>query len=219
MEEFTNTPTPEFFGENTGAENQPQPPVSGEGEVSTQQPSIPTRRPLPPPPATQTIQPAQSTETYPLHSALSSTLVEFIRQLKPPTTLEISEEEMKKLTRPISEEEMGEIQIRNVRDRAGGYRPLVYLPWEYYIRRLDEVFGFNHACVLSLREMTRGTTVVVQTVLIIRQHLVGIAWGEAEYNPNNPHMGYTDSLEAAVSDSIRRLVGKRLGIGRELWNP
>ena len=56
-------------------------------------------------------------------------------------------------------------------------------------------------------------------VLVIRGCYVGESVGGHPYQPNNPKVNYSDTLESTAAEALRRIAGKRLSCGSQVWEP
>jgi hypothetical protein len=97
----------------------------------------------------------------------------------------------------------------------------VYIPHIYLRERLTQTFGRGQWALIRRKEAfdIKANRVYVECVLIVRGVAVGDAQGDHEYIPGNTRMSYTDVMEAAQADSLRRICGKTLGLGDQCWKP
>jgi hypothetical protein len=137
------------------------------------------------------------------------------------STLKLTKNESKSLTEPFPDEafSLG----------AGGDPDLVYLSHVYLRERLTTVLGVGAAVFVRRREWTEKFTykdkynkmqdaarVYVDLVLLVRGCVVGEAIGDSTYYPTNAKSNYSDALESAKSNALRRCC-KEFGIGLEPW--
>jgi hypothetical protein len=142
---------------------------------------------------------------------MSPYIEDIVKALRPPWELKLTEEELRQLRQPLDEEKKS-IQIKPT--------GIVFLPWEFYTGRMDDIFGVNQWSLLTVNgPKVYQQKVIVECVLAVKGCWVDTAIGECDYIPGNSQMSWTDAVEGARSNALSRLVGKRLGIGRELWDP
>jgi hypothetical protein len=134
------------------------------------------------------------------------------------STMELTDEECQKLVAPFADE--------SIRQGAKGKEHLLYLEHASVRGRMFEVFGPGRWSLISRRMWTeefvtakgnKAIRVYADCVLIVRGCYVGETIGAGSYFPNNPDMDYSDAAEAAQSEALRRICGKYLGIGLQLW--
>lgn len=111
---------------------------------------------------------------------------------------------------------------------AGGDPDLIYIEHAYLRQRLNSVLGVGAAVPIRRREWKEqfhyekyskpktGFRVYVDLVLIVRGCVVGEAIGDACYYPDNAKTNYSDALESAKSNALRRCC-KEFGIGLQAW--
>lgn len=124
--------------------------------------------------------------------------------------LKIAKAEAKKLTKPFPEKD---VEIRST-DGA------IFIPHIFLSQRLNEVFGPG-AWSLICREHyfeEDSQMLYAEHILIIRGCFVGEAVGEHKFNPLNGEK-YGDALESSAAEALRRICGKRLSCGNQLWQP
>lgn len=97
----------------------------------------------------------------------------------------------------------------------------IYIPHILLRERLTRAFGRGQWALIRRRDSfdPRTNRVYVECVLLVRGVAVGEAQGDWEYVPENPRMSYTDALEAAQADALRRICGKTLMCGSQVWDP
>ncbi len=128
-------------------------------------------------------------------------------------TLELSEEALRVLDEPI---DPNDVQIR-----PDG---LVYFPWTYWARRLNDAFGRLQWGLIpqgapQSKQIDNNTILVVWGFwLIVKGVPISFAMGETSYRTNNNTMSYADAVEGARSISLARNC-KHLGISLELFDP
>jgi hypothetical protein len=129
------------------------------------------------------------------------------------STLTLTMEESKALMAPFPDEAvyMG----------AGGDERLLYITHSYIEDRLHEVLGVGQWSLIPrqtrMEQDGKKTTVFVDAVLLIRGCFVGEDWGAMDYYPANGKMNYDDAYSGAQSNALRRIAGKRLGVGSQVW--
>lgn len=128
--------------------------------------------------------------------------------------LELTDAESKALLAPFPDSA--------IQPGAKGKENLLYVEHASIRGRMFEVFGPGRWSLIPRRMWTEeaGTAVRVYAdcVLIVRGCYVGEAIGAGNYHRNNVQMDYSDAAEAAQSEALRRIGGKYLGIGLQLWN-
>ena len=125
------------------------------------------------------------------------------------STLELTEAEKAALTAPFDDKDV------EVRPHDG----LLYIPHIVISDRLCQVFGPGKWCTVRRREWLEGNRVYAEWVLLIRGVFVGESVGAMDYHPGNPKMNYSDALEGTRGECIRRIAGKELGCGSQVWRP
>ncbi len=133
--------------------------------------------------------------------------------------LELTPEESKALLEPFPDED--------IRTGAGGDANLLYLEHASIRRRLLSVFGPGRWTPVTRRYWTEdyvtskgepAVRVYADMVLLIRGCYAGEAMGAGSYFPKNAKQNYSDAAEAAQSEALRRIAGKYLGVGIQLWD-
>jgi hypothetical protein len=112
---------------------------------------------------------------------------------------------------------------------AGGNPDLLYIEHAYLRERLNQVLGVGSAVPLRRREWAEKYTyinkykqeaeavrVYVDLVLLVRGAVVGEAIGDATYYLDNAATNYSDALESAKSNAMRRCC-KEFGVGLQAW--
>ncbi len=120
--------------------------------------------------------------------------------------LDASKEEIEILCRPIDP--------ATVSIRPDG---IVYLSWTHINRILREAFGLSYSLVPDGEPQINGREITWYHHLYVRGCYVRSAYGTCNYSPNNRTMSYSDAVEGAHSDALRRC-SKGLGIASELWD-
>lgn len=134
------------------------------------------------------------------------------------STLELTEEEIKKLLATFPDDA--------IRPGADGKPEMLYLEHAYIRDRLFSVFGPGRWALICRRLWSeefftnkggKACRVYGDCVLIVRGCYVGEAIGTGIYYLNNASSDYSDAAESAQSTALRRIAGKYLGIGLQLW--
>ena len=127
-------------------------------------------------------------------------------------TLELSDQAEKVLAEPLNPED--------VKIRPDG---LVYLPWSYYAKKLDQAFGKLQWGMIpqgapQSKDNGNNNVLVVWTMwLVVKGIPVSVSTGETSYRSNNSSMSYGDAIEGAKSSALARNC-KQLGISLDLWD-
>ena len=127
-------------------------------------------------------------------------------------TLELSDQAEKVLAEPLNPED--------VKIRPDG---LVYLPWSYYAKKLDQAFGKLQWGMIpqgapQSKDNGNNNILVVWTMwLVVKGIPVSVSTGETSYRSNNSSMSYGDAIEGAKSSALARNC-KQLGISLDLWD-
>ena len=94
-----------------------------------------------------------------------------------------------------------------------------YIPWIHYWKRFLAAFAPSIPQMLPLSEpQIKGDTVSIHYAMLVNGCFVGEAWGEMAKKGNNKVVTFARCCEGCCSDAITR-IGKRLGMGLELWDP
>lgn len=113
-----------------------------------------------------------------------------------------------------------------VRSGAGGKANLLYIEHAYTRQRLHEVFGPGQWSLIMRRMWTEdyqtskgdpAVRVYAECVLLVRGCFVGESIGAMAYYPHNAEQNLSDAVEGAQSEALRRIAGKCLGIGLQVW--
>lgn len=124
-------------------------------------------------------------------------------------------------TLELTETEIGNL-MGHFPDDAVEIRPhdgLIYIPHILISDRLNWVFGPGKWALICRRHWLEGTTMYGEYILLIRGCYVGESVGGHPYQPNNPKTNYSDTLESTAAEALRRIAGKRLSCGSQVWNP
>lgn len=127
------------------------------------------------------------------------------------STLELTEDEINQLTAPFPDD------VVEIRPNDG----LIYLPHIFISNRLNKVFKPGKWALLRRREWFDEATQTIygEYILLIRGAYVGESIGGHPYQPNNPKTNYSDALESTAAEALRRICGKRLSCGSQVWEP
>ncbi len=120
----------------------------------------------------------------------------------------ITKAEAKQLTKPFPD------HVIEIRSNDGA----IFLPHIFLSQRLNEVFGPG-AWALVCREHyhdTEARMIYAEHVLLIRGCAVGEAVGEHSFSALEGEK-YGDGLESTAAEALRRICGKRLSCGNQLW--
>lgn len=124
-------------------------------------------------------------------------------------TLELSTEETAALTSAFP-------------DSAVEKRPhdgLFYIPHILISDRLTQVFGPGKWTMLRRWENIENNTIFAEWIMIVRGVYIGESVGAHQYIPSNPKMNYSDALESTRGEALRRIAGKYLSCGSQVWSP
>lgn len=124
-------------------------------------------------------------------------------------TLILTKEESEALMAPFPDEQVA------VRPHDG----LLYIPHILVSDRLTRVLGPGQWTMVRRWEKFEEGVIYAEYVLIIRGVFVGEAIGGQAYQPKNPKMNYSDALEGTQGEALRRICGKRLSLGSQVWSP
>lgn len=123
--------------------------------------------------------------------------------------LELSDHEIAALTAPFPD------HIVEVRPHDG----LIYIPHIHISNRLNEVIKPGKWSLICRRHWLEGGVMYGEYILLIRGAYVGESVGGHPYVANNPKTNYSDSLESTAGEALRRICGKRLSCGSQVWDP
>lgn len=125
------------------------------------------------------------------------------------STLELSDGEVEALMAPFPDE------IVECRPHDG----LLYIPHIHVSDRLNRIFKPGKWALIRRREWFDGGTMFAEYVMVIRGCYVGESIGGHPYVKSNPKTNYSDVLESTAAEALRRICGKRLSCGSQVWNP
>jgi Mitochondrial genome maintenance MGM101 len=134
------------------------------------------------------------------------------------STLELSPQERIAL--------LAEFPDEAVERGAGGNNDLLYIGHAFIRERLLEVFGpgaFTEVVRRIWGEEFRtakggqATRLYADVVLLVRGCYVGEAIGAGIFYKDNANSNYSDAAESAQSEAVRRICGKKLGVGLSVW--
>lgn len=138
-------------------------------------------------------------------------VVEVTEALKPAyekaSTLELTDAEVEALMAPFPDSTV------DIRPHDG----LIYLSHIHISNRLNRVFKPGKWALVRRWEKFDGGIMYAEYVLLIRGCYVGEAIGGHAYQPNNPKTNYSDALESTAGEALRRIAGKRLSCGSQVW--
>ena len=123
--------------------------------------------------------------------------------------LELTDEVIDALTTPFDD---SEIEIRP-------HDGLIYIPHIHISSRLNRVIKPGRWALVCRRHWLADNVMYGEYVLLIHGCFVGESIGSHRYVPNNVKTDYSDALESTAADALRRICGKRLGIGSQVWEP
>jgi Mitochondrial genome maintenance MGM101 len=122
-------------------------------------------------------------------------------------------------------------------DSAVEIRPndgLIWIPHIHISNRLNRVFHPGKWATICRRHWIDRQTIVPKTkgeppydittmygeyVLVVRGCFVGESIGGHPYQPTNPKTNFSDALESTRAEALRRICGKTLGCGSQVWDP
>lgn len=125
------------------------------------------------------------------------------------STLEMTDAEIEAIMAPFPDSAV------EIRPHDG----LIYIPHIHISDRLNRVFKPGKWALVQRRHWLEGATMYGEYVLLIRGCYVGESIGGHPYQPNNPKVNYSDTLESTAAEALRRIAGKRLSCGSQVWNP
>lgn len=125
------------------------------------------------------------------------------------STLELTDAEVAALMAPFPDD------VVEIRPHDG----LIYIPHIFISNRLNEVFRPGKWAMVCRRHWLEGETMYGEYVLLIRGCFIGESVGGHPYVANNPKVNYSDTLESTAAEALRRIAGKRLSCGSQVWNP
>lgn len=125
------------------------------------------------------------------------------------STLEMTDSEIAALQEPFPD------SMVEIRPHDG----LIYIPHIHISDRLNKVLRPGKWSLPCRRHWMEGGVMYGEYILLIRGCYVGESTGGHPYQPNNPKVNYSDSLESTAAEALRRICGKRLSCGSQVWNP
>jgi len=140
------------------------------------------------------------------------------------STLELSDAEIEALQEPFPDSAV------EIRPNDG----LIWIPHIHISNRLNKVFRPGKWATICRRHWFDRQTIVPKTkgeppydistmygeyVLVVRGCFVGESIGGHPYQPNNPKTNFSDALESTRAEALRRICGKTLGCGAQVWDP
>lgn len=123
-------------------------------------------------------------------------------------TLEMTDAEFDALTAPFPDELVEVLP----------YNGLAYIPHIHISNRIMKVFKGKWA-ILRRREWFERGTMYGEYVLIIRGVAIGESVGSAKMASGNKQIDYDDVLESTKGVALRRIAGKHLSCGSQVWEP
>lgn len=112
---------------------------------------------------------------------------------------------------------------------AGGNDDLLYIEHAFLRERMNQVLGVGSAVPVVRRMWSKAyeytdknkrkqsaVRVYVESVLLVRGCVVGEAIGDGIYYKSNGSNTYTDAIESAKSNALRRCC-KEFGVGLQVW--
>ena len=124
-------------------------------------------------------------------------------------TLELTDAEIEALQATFPDE------LIEIRHHDG----LIYIPHIHVSNRLNKVIKPGKWALICRRHWLEGNTMYGEHVLVMRGCYVGESVGGHPYQPNNPKVNYSDTLESTAAEALRRIAGKRLSCGSQVWEP
>lgn len=156
--------------------------------------------------------PSGAIATQPMPTAAQMRVVEVSEALAPAyakaSSLKLTEGEIAQLTAPFPDEAVG------IREFDG----LIYITHIFISDRLNRIFKPGRWALIRRREWIDGDMVYAEYVLLIRGCFVGESVGAHQYVATNKKTNYSDALEATAAEALRRICGKRLSCGSQVWN-
>lgn len=124
--------------------------------------------------------------------------------------LKITKAEAKRLTHSFPDKQV------EVRPNDGA----IYIPHIFLSQRLNEVFGPGSWSLICREHYhdEEARMLYAEHILIIRGCFVGEAVGEHPFN-SLTNAKYGDALESSAAEALRRICGKRLSCGNQVWQP
>lgn len=125
------------------------------------------------------------------------------------STLELSDEEIAALQAVFPDDAV------EIRPHDG----LIYIPHIHISNRLNRVLKPGQWATVCRRHWLDGTVMYGEYVLVVRGCYVGESIGGHPYVANNPKTNFSDALESTRAEALRRICGKTLGVGSQVWDP
>jgi hypothetical protein len=125
------------------------------------------------------------------------------------STLELTDAEIEALTAPFPDSAV------EIRPHDG----LSYIPHIHISNRLNAVIKPGRWAIVCRRHWMADNVMYGEYVLLVRGCYVGEAVGGHPYVPSNPKTNYSDALESTRAEALRRICGKSLGVGAQVWDP
>lgn len=125
------------------------------------------------------------------------------------STLDLTDEEVKKITARFPDD------VVEIRPHDG----LIYIPHIFISTRFNEVFRPGKWALICRRHWIESGIMYGEYVLLIRGCYVGESTGGHPYQPTNPKVNFSDTLESTAAEALRRIGGKRLTCGSQVWEP
>jgi hypothetical protein len=125
------------------------------------------------------------------------------------STLNMTDKEIEALMAPFPDSAV------EVRPHDG----LIYIPHIHISDRMNRVFKPGQWCMICRRHWLEGNTMYGEYIMLIHGCYVGESVGGHPYQPNNPKVNYSDTLESTAAEALRRIAGKRLSCGWQVWDP
>lgn len=123
------------------------------------------------------------------------------------STLILTQEESEALMKEFTDDE---IEIKPTGE--------LYIPHIYIRERLTQVLRPGQWTPVLRSIKKEGNKLMAEVVLLIRGTMCGEAWGAMDYYPTG-RMDYTDALEGAQGEAVRRIAAKTLSCGSQVWKP
>lgn len=124
------------------------------------------------------------------------------------STLELTDAEIAGLMEPFPDD------VIDIRPHDG----LIYISHIHISDRLNRIFKPGKWALISRREWVEGSTAYGQYVLMIRGCYIGESFGGHPYVASNPKTNWADAMEATQGEALRRIAGKRLSCGSQVWS-
>lgn len=156
---------------------------------------------------------ALATPERPAATSQQMRVIEVATALEPAyakaSTLELSDDEIEALMAPFPD------NIVEIRPHDG----LIYIPHIHISNRLNMIFKPGKWALVCRRHWLEGNIMYGEYVLLIRGCFVGESIGGHQYVSTNAKMNFSDALESTAAEALRRICGKRLSCGSQLWEP